>query len=78
MESHIEEDDYELSYKTDLEIYEVFVSKLALYDIGQLTESNKQPMHPNLYYQLKSVRGFTNLNGKTYNDYLEKWRKINI
>jgi hypothetical protein len=68
-------EDYELSYKNALETYDNLVSKLANYNNSLVTESATQPMHPNLYYQLIGVSGFMNLNGKTYNEYLEKWEK---
>ena len=31
-------------------------------------------MYPNLYFQLINISGFTNLNGKTYTEYYQKWK----
>ena len=37
-------------------------------------ETEKCPMHPYHYFQLSQVRGFTEMNGNTYAEYIAKWR----
>ena len=37
-------------------------------------ETEKCPMHPYYYFGLSQVRGFTEKNGRTYAEYVEKWR----
>ena len=61
-------------YKQSLELYNNIVKEIKTYEPEQFTQSNTQPMHPNLYYQLSSVRGFNNLNGSTYSEYLNIWK----
>ena len=56
--------------KKALELY----NSIESIDYTQLTESDTQPMHPNLYFQLINISGFTNLNGKTYEEYYQKWK----
>jgi len=38
-------------------------------------ESQLCPMHPYMFFQLSSVRGFNNLNGYTYTEYVSKWNE---
>ena len=64
----------EKEYNIALEQYSEKLKSLNLKaeDI-YINESEKYPMHPNLFYRLSNVHGFNNMNGKTYKDYLEKW-----
>jgi len=64
-------------YEQSLELYKDIVKGIKDYDPNQYSQSDKQPMHPNIYYQLSSVRGFNKLNGKTYSDYLNIWKGTN-
>ena len=64
-------------YKQSLELYNNSVKGIKDYDPNQFGQTETQPMHPNLYYQLSSVRGFNKLNGSTYSEYLIIWKGIN-
>ena len=59
-----------MDYEKALELY----NSIESIDNTQLIESGTQPMHPNLYFQLINISGFTNLNGKTYMEYYQKWK----
>ena len=37
-------------------------------------ESKHNPMHPYYYFGLSQVRGFIELNGKTYAEYIKIWK----
>lgn len=37
-------------------------------------ETATRPMHPGAYFQLASVRGFCDVNGSTYAEYVDIWR----
>ena len=62
-------------YNKSLEFYNNLVKNISNYNSKELGETVTQPMHPNLYYQLCSVSGFTNLNGSTYEEYISLWKK---
>lgn len=64
-------------YEQSLELYKAIVKRIKDYDPEQFGQTDKQPMHPNLYYQLSSVQGFNKLNGNTYSEYLSIWKEIN-
>ena len=38
-------------------------------------ETETCPMHPSQFFQLSSVSGFNEMNGYTYEEYVENWRK---
>tara|TARA_B100000900_G_C20297109_1_gene600640 strand:+ start:281 stop:655 length:375 start_codon:yes stop_codon:yes gene_type:complete len=40
-----------------------------------LNETKYSPMHPNLFYNLSVVRNFNKLNGHTYREYINFWKK---
>lgn len=44
-------------------------------DENNLYQSETNPMHPNLFYQLSMVIGFNKLNGRNYAEYIEIWLK---
>ena len=44
-------------------------------DPNNLLESKQCPMHPHNFFNLSCVSGFNNLNGNTYEEYVEKCRK---
>ena len=44
-------------------------------DPNNIHETDENPMSPLLFYQLSMVSGFNNLNGHTYEEYLEKYKK---
>ena len=37
-------------------------------------ETNEHPMSQSLYKDLSSVIGFNDMNGKTYEEYVQKWK----
>jgi hypothetical protein len=37
-------------------------------------ETNEHPMSESLFDQLSSVIGFNDMNGKTYEEYVQKWK----
>ena len=74
---NLSETEYNNSYDQAIVIYNEYTQHLDNFEKSQLTESNIQPMHPNLYYQLIRVQGFCDLNGTNYSDYLNKWKKRN-
>lgn len=53
--------------------YNEYIKKLPLFDTNEITESEYHPMHPHMYFQLINVRGFANLNGSTYQEYIQLW-----
>jgi hypothetical protein len=65
----------EEQYAKALVVYDKILEE---YDINadecEQTESEKHPMHPYLFWQLSFVKGFSDKNGKTYDDYLEKYK----
>ena len=70
---------YQESYKAAVKCYNEQTKDIINFDKNQLIESEMQPMHPNMYYQLITICGFCDLNGNNYDEYLDKWktRKIN-
>lgn len=42
---------------------------------GSLHESDKYPMHPDIFIKLSNVIGFNKLNGYSYEDYISKWKE---
>ena len=38
-------------------------------------ETDSHPMSEGMYNMLSSVRGFVEMNGATYNDYVAKWQE---
>jgi hypothetical protein len=38
-------------------------------------ETDEHPMSENMYNNLSLVRGFTEMNGSTYEEYCAKWRE---
>ena len=65
-------------YNESIELYNSIVKNISNYDKDEFGQTDIQPMHPNLYYQLCSVRGFTNLNGKTYINYIDIWKSLHL
>ena len=63
------QEDYEKSYSEAVILYQK-----ENFNTENIYESDTHPMHPNLFYQLSSVSGFNNLNGKTYQIYLNNWK----
>jgi len=37
-------------------------------------ETDKSPMTPNMFFNLSYVRGFNNMNGYTYKEYIDGWK----
>ena len=37
-------------------------------------ETAHRPMHPGVYYRLAAIAGFVDTNGRTYDEYVERWR----
>jgi len=70
----LSEEGYQKSYQNALECYNKLSKDCVYFDDSQMTESHMQPMHPNMYYQLISVCGFCDLNGKNYHEYVDKWK----
>lgn len=68
------EKQYEQQYNSDLELFNSFTKNLQHFEKEDIYETNNQPMHPNMYYQLANVSGFCDLNGNTYSQYLENWK----
>ena len=64
----------EEEYNKSIELYNSIVKNISNYDKEQFEQTDTQPMHPNLYYQLCTVQEFTNLNGKTYTEYIDIWK----
>lgn len=54
--------------------YEIFLANLRLHGIC-LYEDETHPMSYAAWLELSNVRGFNNMNGKTYDEYYEMWRK---
>lgn len=46
-------------------------------DKNNLYQTENNPMHPSLFYQLSMVVGFNKLNGRNYTQYIEIWLKNN-
>lgn len=68
------------SYQVDFEeATKLYQDTLQELNISEETcskfESNSHPMNPTLYFQLCSVRGFQNLNGKDYPTYIKGWKE---
>ena len=40
----------------------------------KLVETNEHPMSQSLFNDLSSVIGFNDMNGKTYEEYVQKWK----
>ena len=70
---NLNENEYLKSYNDAIELFKEYTKKLQKYDSEDMYESENQPMHPNCYYQLISVSGFTKTNGATYKEHLEQW-----
>ena len=68
------EKEYIKSYDDAIVKYNNIAKDIKSFEKNQLTESHIQPMHPNMYYQLIQVKGFTELNGYTYYLYIDKWK----
>ena len=63
------------TYQTAINIWNMLeVTKNPNVDL----ETNTCPMHPNHFFQLSNVSGFNKMNGYTYKEYVEKWRKRSI
>jgi hypothetical protein len=74
-ESHeSEESTYEKQYQEDIKLYRESLPNFNI-KLEECTfyETGKHPMHPQMFYQLSSVRGFNDLNGHTYSKYLQDW-----
>ena len=37
-------------------------------------ETECRPMHPGVYYRLATIAGFVDTNGRTYEEYVGRWR----
>ena len=62
-------------YAKDMELYKQMLEASNIdEDKCETTESEKHPMHPHLFWTLSSVSGFASSNGRTYHDYLEKYK----
>ena len=65
----------EEQYAKDMELYKQVLKAFNIdEDKCETTESEKHPIHPHLFWTLSSVSGFASLNGRTYHDYLEKYK----
>ena len=61
---------FQQSYDDAIEIWDGL-------DVNKSTpqlETKNSPMHPYYYFHLSQVRGFTEKNGSTYAEYIEKWK----
>ena len=69
-----EEFDYEKQYQEDIKLYRESLPSFNI-KLEECTfyETANHPMHPQMFYQLSSVRGFNDLNGHTYGKYLQDW-----
>ena len=38
-------------------------------------ETDNSPMSPDMFFQLCSISGFNRMNGYTFKEYLDKWKK---
>ena len=67
---------YQIDFEEATKLYQDTLEEL---NISEETcskfESNSHPMSPTLYFQLCSVRGFQNLNGKDYPTYIKGWKE---
>jgi hypothetical protein len=55
-------------------LYKEFITHLDPFEENDVVETENNPMHPHLYYQLIQVNGFVELNGNDYQEYLNKWK----
>ena len=66
---------YQTEFKEAIKLYEETLEKLNICkESCSKFESNMHPMSPTLYFQLCSVRGFQELNGENYPNYITGWR----
>ena len=67
---------------TDAEWSEIYNKAVIIWDnLNDIerSEVNSEPvMHPCMFLNLSGVRGFNSLNGYTYEEYINGWRKRNI
>ena len=45
-------------------------------DIESQFQTDRSPMHPDMFFQLSNVSGFNKANGNTYEEYITNWQKI--
>ena len=62
----------------DQQYTSVSVSSVSVSDLNEnyqrYFETNEHPMSESLFNDLSSVIGFNNINGKTYEEYVQKWK----
>lgn len=47
-------------------------------DPNNIHQTKENPMCPLLFYELSTVNGFNDINGHTYEEYIEIWKKIKM
>ena len=67
-----EKSDYEKSYDVALNIWDNLTDVQK--DPKFLFQTKLCPMHPFNFFTLSKIKGFNNLNGATYEEYVQIWR----
>ena len=70
----LSKEEYDKSFEYALKLYNEKLTGLGVdsekCSIGQ---TDRYPMHPQLFYQLSMVKGFNDCNGERYDVYLDEW-----
>ena len=69
----MEKSDYQKSYDEALSIWDNLDYKKA----DPYFETDECPMHPYHYFELSNVHHFKLMNGNTYKEYIDIWKRKN-